>query len=655
MLGRAIQDHHPGLPGLKGTTLSQHYQANAKGNALKPVPATALNATIPSWSHSSNPLKRTASQASGHESLYGSQEQAPRKKAAIDLTQTSVVGGRVGKLHDIVSFDENDFDDDADIDLDEEVSPSVSKGFPTQSLSTLGPELFETDSSRTLLADSSQEKPATPRTTASSTALPWSSSPLSHVQARPPTKAATTEAPAAKAPQRRTLPWLEDSGEQVEGSAQSSPTDHVPDDLRAEIQQYAAKDAASGARGKTAGKKAMPDFVRKKMQQAKDAKAAQTDGCERFMASEAPVKFKSQRGIPKFVQKKMQQAQDGKAARAAAGEPFKSKRDIPDFVQKKMQQAQDGKATRAVADGQFTPLPNDKGSSKFPWNTTASAVKEQQKQLRQGHRKLIKDHEGGEVAKSNSKKRKEAVNKVFLSNEQKSVLDLVVDKNKSVFFTGSAGTGKSVLLREIIQVLRSRYNRETDRVAVTASTGLAACNVGGVTLHSFAGIGLGKEAVPELVRKIKKNPKARHRWMRTKILVVDEISMVDGDLFDKLESIARAMRNNGRPFGGIQLVITGDFFQLPPVPDYGRVSKFSFDAATWNTSVEHTIGLTQVFRQKDPGKASLQVRNLFLTTIVFANMLNEMRLGKLTSNSINAFRALNRPLSFSDDFEATEL
>ena len=105
-----------------------------------------------------------------------------------------------------------------------------------------------------------------------------------------------------------------------------------------------------------------------------------------------------------------------------------------------------------------------------------------------------------------------------------------------------------------------------------------------------------------MVKKIRRNAKAKQRWLRTKVLVVDEISMVDGDLFDKLEGIARSIRNNGRPFGGIQVVITGDFFQLPPVPDYGKIAKFAFDAATWNTSIEHTIGLTQVFRQKDPGK-----------------------------------------------------
>jgi ATP-dependent DNA helicase PIF1 len=192
---------------------------------------------------------------------------------------------------------------------------------------------------------------------------------------------------------------------------------------------------------------------------------------------------------------------------------------------------------------------------------------------------------------------------IFLSEEQRSVLALVTQKKQSVFFTGSAGTGKSVLMRSVIADLRKTYAKEPDRVAVTASTGLAACNIGGVTLHSFGGIGLGKESVPDLVKKIKRNVKAKTRWMRTKILVIDEISMVDGELFDKLEGIARTLRNNGRPFGGIQLVITGDFFQLPPVPDFqkNRGITFAFDAKTWSTSINHTIGLSQVFRQRDPG------------------------------------------------------
>lgn len=285
-----------------------------------------------------------------------------------------------------------------------------------------------------------------------------------------------------------------------------------------------------------------------------------------------------------------------------------------------------------------TPLPKDGKKAAYPWNITASSVKEQQR----NHKKAaIKKHDGTEEDKHKAKSTRSRPARVFLSEEQQHVLELVTEQKKSVFFTGSAGTGKSVLLREIIASLRKNYQREPDRVAVTASTGLAACNVGGVTLHSFAGIGLGKEDVPELVRKIKRNQKAKHRWMRTKVLIIDEISMVDAELFDKLEAIARQLRNNGRPFGGIQLVITGDFFQLPPVPDNaGRLAKFAFDAATWNTSVEHTIALHHVFRQKDP---------------VFAGMLNEMREGRLTPSSIQAFRNLNRELEFKDAVEATEL
>lgn len=258
--------------------------------------------------------------------------------------------------------------------------------------------------------------------------------------------------------------------------------------------------------------------------------------------------------------------------------------------------------SKAVLDA--TPASKAAKHSMFLWNTTASAVKEQQKKHREEFKRAVKKGDGDEESVRKAKSSNERPAKVFLSEEQQHVLDLVVDKKKSVFFTGSAGTGKSVLMREIISSLRKTYKREPDRVAVTASTGLAACNVGGVTLHSFAGIGLGKEDAPELVRKIKRNQKAKHRWMRTKVLIIDEVSMVDGDLFDKLETIARQLRNNGRPFGGIQLVITGDFFQLPPVPDYGRIAKFAFDAANWGTTIQHTIGLHHVFRQKDPSKLS---------------------------------------------------
>ena len=192
-----------------------------------------------------------------------------------------------------------------------------------------------------------------------------------------------------------------------------------------------------------------------------------------------------------------------------------------------------------------------KPKSQYAWNTTASALKQQQKDLRERNKKVMKEGEASVDAlkEANEKRKKNTIHRIFLSEEQQNVLNLVTEHQKSVFFTGSAGTGKSVLLREIIAALRKKYAREPDRVAVTASTGLAACNIGGVTLHSFSGIGLGKEPAEDLVKKIKRNPKAKQRWMRTKVLIMDEVSMVDGDLFDKLEQIARTLRNNGRHAG----------------------------------------------------------------------------------------------------------
>lgn len=248
---------------------------------------------------------------------------------------------------------------------------------------------------------------------------------------------------------------------------------------------------------------------------------------------------------------------------------------------------------------EYTPSLRNKAEKPVPWNHTAEAMGLERKLFNKASKKKFDEQKSGNDR--HTKTKKVVMAPFTLSDEQKRVQDLVINDSKSVFFTGSAGTGKSVLMRSIIQ---EKYVREPDRIAVTASTGLAACNIGGVTLHSFGGIGLGKENVPALVKKIKRNPKAKNRWIKTKILIIDEISMVDGDLFDKLEGIARALRNNGRPFGGIQLVITGDFFQLPPVPDYdnkARGAKFAFDAGTWNTTINHTIGLTEVFRYKDPG------------------------------------------------------
>jgi ATP-dependent DNA helicase PIF1 len=312
---------------------------------------------------------------------------------------------------------------------------------------------------------------------------------------------------------------------------------------------------------------------------------------------------------PQNSSKRASPAEDDDRAFAAAK---KTKRELPWTKQAAPENVKvEGRYGAAVA----TPAPKTKKDA--PWDTSASAVKEQKKQLKTQLKESGKGDASldgmQETIKSHTVKAKASA--ITLSNEQRHVKSLVVDKGQSVFFTGPAGTGKSVLMRAIIQELKKKHAKDPERIAVTASTGLAACNIGGMTLHSFSGIGLGKEDTNTLVKKIRRNPKAKTRWLKTKTLIIDEVSMVDGELFDKLSQIGRIIRNNGRPWGGIQLVITGDFFQLPPVPEGGkqRESKFAFDAATWSMSIDHTIGLTEVFRQRDPGTSSSPIARPQLT------------------------------------------
>lgn len=144
-----------------------------------------------------------------------------------------------------------------------------------------------------------------------------------------------------------------------------------------------------------------------------------------------------------------------------------------------------------------------------------------------------------------------------LNDEQEEVLQACL-RGKNVFFTGSAGTGKSFLLRKIIATF------PPDGTMATASTGVAACLIGGVTLHSFAGIGSGDGGLQRLYDLASRGSTAT-AWRKCKRLIIDEISMVDGEYFEKIEAVARYIRKNDKPFGGIQLILCGDFLQLPPV------------------------------------------------------------------------------------------
>lgn len=244
--------------------------------------------------------------------------------------------------------------------------------------------------------------------------------------------------------------------------------------------------------------------------------------------------------------------------------------------------------------------------------------------------------------------RPKVVKPILLSREQEYVRNLAL-QGKSMFFTGSAGTGKSVLLRRIIKDLKDKHGPGT--VAVTASTGLAAYHIGGTTLHSFAGIGLGKGDLASLIKMVRKNRKVLRRWRDIKVLIIDEISMIDGRLFDNLDGIARAFRRKkNEPFGGIQVIVCGDFYQLPPVskaqinPDGTEVkeqAQFTFESSAWKSALSSSIILKEVFRQKGDQ--------------TFIDMLNDLRHGKVSEQAANEFMRLSRPLRCPDGIVPTEL
>jgi len=202
-----------------------------------------------------------------------------------------------------------------------------------------------------------------------------------------------------------------------------------------------------------------------------------------------------------------------------------------------------------------------------------------------------------------------------LSREQQIAFDKYVEGH-NIFITGPGGVGKSALIKKIYE----HANRRFKNICVTAMTGCAAVllNCKAKTLHSWAGIGLANGTVEQLVKKIMKNKTSKITWKTTDILVIDEISMLSLKLFEVLNIIGKTIKNSQKPFGGIQLIFSGDFYQLPPVGDRNDPDtiKFCFESNDWN-SVFHRncqIQLTKIYRQTDEN---------------YRNILNQIREGRI--------------------------
>jgi ATP-dependent DNA helicase PIF1 len=174
-----------------------------------------------------------------------------------------------------------------------------------------------------------------------------------------------------------------------------------------------------------------------------------------------------------------------------------------------------------------------------------------------------------------------------------------------VFLTGEAGSGKTHTINEYTDYLREH---EID-FAVTASTGIAATHIHGMTIHSWSGIGIQSELDDDALRHLAENRYVSKRIKKARVLIIDEVSMLDGRVLTLVERVCRRVRKQQLPFGGLQVVLVGDFFQLPPVAGKGKegnqVVEFAFDAEIWNVLRPTVCYLTEQHRQED--SAFLQI------------------------------------------------
>jgi len=199
-----------------------------------------------------------------------------------------------------------------------------------------------------------------------------------------------------------------------------------------------------------------------------------------------------------------------------------------------------------------------------------------------------------------------------LDETQQRALELMMS-GRNVVLTSRAGSGKShVIMRFYKHKLMAKAN-----IALTATTGISAVLIKGSTIHRTLGIGTGNDSIEKLIFKIKSNRDLYKWWRIMEVLVLDEVSMLNPDLLDKLELMARLLRRNDKPFGGVQLVFSGDFLQLPPVKS---PNGYCFNARCWARLFPafSVVELLKNYRQDD---------------VAFQKCLDECRFGQLSEES----------------------
>jgi ATP-dependent DNA helicase PIF1 len=177
----------------------------------------------------------------------------------------------------------------------------------------------------------------------------------------------------------------------------------------------------------------------------------------------------------------------------------------------------------------------------------------------------------------------------YINASSEEALDYL--KKYNIFLTGPPGSGKSYLINQLIEWAY----KSNKKIAVTASTGIASKIINGTTLHSWAGIGLGQETREKLLDDINSKKYKKRNWKKTDILIIDEVSMISGELWSILDYIGRNIRKVDLPFGRIQILAVGDFHQLPPVK-----GKMLIDPdINFDKYFDYGIYLNQIYRSSD--------------------------------------------------------
>ncbi len=210
---------------------------------------------------------------------------------------------------------------------------------------------------------------------------------------------------------------------------------------------------------------------------------------------------------------------------------------------------------------------------------------------------------------------------------QSSALD-ILKTGQNVFLTGSAGSGKTYTLNQYIDYLRARRVP----VAVTASTGIAATHMNGTTIHSWSGIGIKDELTDRDLTNLSRKQFLADRLKDTAVLIIDEISMLHAKQLNLVSQVLKHVRKNDKAFGGIQVVVAGDFFQLPPIGSKGETNreKFAFMSEAWLDAKFHICYLSEQHRQvSEAANGGLDLDDI----------LNQIRRQEVTFEAIAALEA----------------